>query len=165
MKPMTRTRTPFIAAGYLIAFFCLFIGLQAVLAQRTDLNLVASSLTLAVSATTAVFKLTGWTLALFVPICGVIAHHGLKAWSAGKLLPGQHAKLTLLAEIAVGVGMVGTLWAFVSTAKGYAENTSADPQTALMTILIGVGSTMAGAVIAIAVQAMLYRFGHHQQQA
>ena len=164
MKAIKQTRTPFIAAGYLIAFFCLFIGLQAVLAQRMDVNLVASAFTLAASATGVILKLTGWTVFLFAPICAVIAHHGVKAWAAGKLLPGQHAKLTLLAEIAVGVGMVGTLWAFVSTAKGYAENTTGDPQAALMTILIGVGSTMAGAVIAIAVQAIIYHLGSHQQQ-
>jgi hypothetical protein len=165
MKAMTKTRTPFLATGYLIAFFCLFIGLQALLAQRMDVNLVTSAATLAATATATVFKLTGWTLVLFVPLSLKIGHHGLKAWNAGKLLPGQHAKLTLLAEIAVGVGMVGTLWAFVSTARGYAENAASDPQTTLMTILIGVGSTMAGAVIAIAVQAMLYHFDTHQQSA
>ena len=82
MKAINQTRTPFIAAGYIIAFYCLFIGLQAVLAQRMDVNLVASAFTLAASATGVVLKLTGWTAFIFAPICGVIAHHGVKAWAA-----------------------------------------------------------------------------------
>ncbi|MFW5838263.1 MAG: hypothetical protein ACOCVM_09640 [Desulfovibrionaceae bacterium] len=162
MQAITKARTPVLAAGYLIAFFCLFIGLQALLAQRTDLNLVTSAASLAATATAGVFKLTGWTIVVFLPLAGRVGFH-LDNACRGKLTDKHHAEMLHLQEAAIVTGMAGTLWAFIATATNYAEHgASGDTLATLMAILMGLGSTLAGVLIAGAIQA-IFIFTHRKQ--
>lgn len=159
MKALSPAKTPLLIAGYLAAGFCLLVGLYF-LARDSGSDLLSLAVAMLVSSAAMTLKLTGWTIVLFVPICLKILGHVFHALNTGTLTAERHTKLTRLGEMAIGAGMIGTLWAFFQTAMNYA-GTAADPKTALMTILMGVGSTLVGAAIALVVQALLYYLEEH----
>lgn len=136
--------------GYLAALFCVIIGLQLFLQQRLDFDLIAGSLTLAITVITFVLKITGWTILGFLPVGIRMAQRVKHAISQRRLHDHHRHEVMLLSEIAIGIGMLGTVWAFISTAMMYAQSGAGDPQSTLMSILMGLSSTFTGLLIGIA---------------
>ena len=155
MQSTYSIRTSLLAAGYLTAFFCLAIGLQLFLQNFVGLNLIGSTAAWIIGLADQILTLTGWTIIGFLPIGGRVVLHAVRA-ARSNLTSAHYHELHHLQELAIAIGMIGTLWAFVSTATAYAGQGVTDPLATLMTILMGLGSTLVGIIIAMAVQSIFY---------
>lgn len=144
-----------LAIAYLVACFSLLMGLQFFLDGSYDINILLSLAGLALAVTGFVLKISGWTAFAFAPICIALACHTHRCVTRRSFCPTRLKRLIILRDAAMGVGLLGTIYAFIRIASEYSADGAGDSIVALSTILLGMGSTLIGIVIA------LWAFGIH----
>ena len=149
-SPLVRANLVFVA--YTIILFFLLLGAQRFIHQQWGINVfeqIASSL---LPIANYLYELAGWTLIGFVPMALFLA------WITCRKLIGAFNQWDAgycqwINELAVALGLLGTIRGFIVVASEQSTSLSSGPTETLSAILVGMGSTFIG--IALAIWALL----------
>ena len=133
---------------YLAAAFLLLLGIQRVAYDSWGVNLIEIAVDRATAAGRYLYGLAGWTLVGFVPMACILSGITLKKLFAASG-PADEGICRWINELAVGLGLLGTIWGFIQVASGQAGATTETPTETLQAILVGMGSTFLGISMAI----------------
>jgi hypothetical protein len=98
------------------------------------------------------YELCGWTLVGFVPMSGLLLWFTVRKL-IGCSSSGDAAYCRWINELAVGLGLLGTIRGFIVVASQQGGAVGSGPNETLAAILVGMGSTFIG--IALALWALL----------
>ena len=145
-------RPHYFFVAYLAAGLVLLLGFQEFAHRKWGIVLSEEMIAKVAPIGSYLYGLAGWTLFGFVPM-GLF----LCWFTTRKLLgcPGirDGAYCRWINELAVGLGLLGTIRGFIVVASGQGGGVSASPNDTLSAILVGMGSTFIG--IALALWALL----------
>lgn len=135
-------------SAYLLVGSVLIIGLQQFAYKRWDIILLDEIASRIAPVVSYLYELAGWTLFGFVPLALFLC------WFTARKITGRScdkdsAYCRWINELAVGLGLLGTIRGFIIVASDQAANASAGPTETLSAILVGMGSTFIGITLAL----------------
>lgn len=139
-------------AGYISAAVVLLLGVQEFVHRNWDLVLSEWVIDQCKPAIGYLYELCGWTLVGFVPMIGLLVWFSIRKL-IGRSGDRDAAYCRWINELAVGLGLLGTIRGFIVVASQQGGTFGGGPNETLAAILVGMGSTFVG--IALAVWALL----------
>jgi len=148
----TQSRSNLLFAGYLAAGFFLLLALQEFIFHRWGIILSEAVCQYAGEKLSYLYGLAGWTLFGFVPMALLLGWFTLRRM-VGLAGLKDSAYCRWINELAVGLGLLGTIRGFIVVASQQGGAVGSGPNETLAAILVGMGSTFIG--IALALWALL----------
>ena len=139
-------------AGYITAAVVLLLGVQEFVHRNWGLVLSEWVVDQCEPAIGYLYELCGWTLVGFVPMTGLLLWFTVRKF-IGCSGSGDAAYCRWINELAVGLGLLGTIRGFIVVASQQGGAVGSGPNETLAAILVGMGSTFIG--IALALWALL----------
>lgn len=147
-KNYSQVRSCFLFLSYLAVSIFLIISIQNFIYEKWGVLLSDYIVNLISPIPDYLYELCGWTLIGFVPMGGLLVWLTLKKLFC-KSGNRDSAYCRWINELAVGLGLLGTIRGFILVASEQSASINNGPDETLSAILIGMGSTFVGIILAI----------------
>ena len=143
------SRSNFLFSFYLLATFALFYGIQEFLFQTHGIILIEELVGLVNPMFHSLYEMAGWTLIGFIPMGLVLLFCTVRKLTS-TFLESHQSLCAWINELAVSLGLIGTIHGFIVVASsGELQNGSISAANTLSAILVGMGSTFVGIILAL----------------
>ena len=143
------SRSNFLFSAYLLASFALLYGIQEFLFQSLGIVLIEEVVGLVKPMFQALYEMAGWTLIGFIPM-GLVLFFCTVRKLTSTFLESHQSLCAWINELAVALGLIGTIHGFIVVASnGELQSGSISAAHTLSAILVGMGSTFVGIILAL----------------